>query len=156
MDLAEDEGELEAAIGAAEEAGVERHARWMAQQVLSKLVAARVRREEELAAAELLLEAAVDGDDLDELDAAIDAARAAGVDDEALLAAAEEARAGATGAGWDWGTLVAGAADAIAADAADAAPAEAEAEEVEMAEAETVTAELPLPPAQEGVEGERV
>ena len=97
-----------------------------------------------------------------QLTAALDAARAAGVEDEALLAAAEEARAGATGAGWDWGTLVAGAADAIAADAADAAPAEAE--EVEMAEAEAepeavtvvAAAELPLPPAAEGVEGERV
>ena len=92
-----------------------------------------------------------------QLTAALDAARAAGVDDEALLAAAEEARASATGAGWDWGTLVAGAADAIAADAADAAPAEAE--EVEMAEAEpeaVTVAELPLPPAAEGVEGERV
>ena len=70
-DAAEDEEDLEDAIDAATELGADRHPIWMAQQVLSRMQEVRVQREEELAAAELLLEEALSAEDADELSAAI-------------------------------------------------------------------------------------
>ena len=90
MDEANDEEGLRAAIAAAEAEKVDGHSMWMAQQVLTKLEEARIRREEELKAAEMTLEAALDLGDADAISDAISCAREAGVDDGLLRSASEE------------------------------------------------------------------